>query len=386
MKYLSWISLADCHISLMDSLGKIQTNGWNTRTIEKLKLFNDAVDFAIEKRVDFVTILGDLFNTPNPGAKLRNAISLILKKLFEARNIKLFILGGNHDGEEGYYPLSSESNFVNSICPNMFNVITKNTIFDISGQSFVFIPFTKDFKNIEDYLKILSENFLSKNTIVFGHFPILNYQMDNSFPSPEGVNAGCLNNFYCTYLGHFHKRSECFKHQYIGSPYYIDFKSIEGDRGFVYSVISKENYSSKGFVLKDEFIDLSFSDRQFDNISIIEQNGFDKIISENRSIDINEYLNFNAVDKDIIRISLFGNRDWLNLIDQTELKKKFIDAGAFLVFIETKEDDKDKVNEINMIESGPEESVRTYLTEKKREDLIDIGVDLIYKAESSLEE
>ncbi len=58
--------------------------------------FNEAVDIAVEKKVDFIIHTGDFFHSSRPPNRILVESMEILKRLKE-RNIPLFTISGNHD-------------------------------------------------------------------------------------------------------------------------------------------------------------------------------------------------------------------------------------------------------------------------------------------------
>lgn len=84
---MKFAHLADCHIG-----------GWREPKMQNLGIlaFVKAVDSCIAKKVDFIIISGDLFNTPLPAIEgLKNAVM----KLKEAKDkgIPVYVVGGSHD-------------------------------------------------------------------------------------------------------------------------------------------------------------------------------------------------------------------------------------------------------------------------------------------------
>ena len=79
--------LADCHIG-----------GWRDPTMRDLsiKAFAKAVSVAIEKKLDFVLISGDLFNTSFPNIDNLKQVFLELKRLKE-EDIPVYLIPGSHD-------------------------------------------------------------------------------------------------------------------------------------------------------------------------------------------------------------------------------------------------------------------------------------------------
>lgn len=79
--------IADCHIG---SWREPKMNHLSTEAFEK------AINISIEKKVDFVIIAGDLFNTPLPAIDKLKSVVIKLKELKD-RNIPVYGIPGSHD-------------------------------------------------------------------------------------------------------------------------------------------------------------------------------------------------------------------------------------------------------------------------------------------------
>ena len=79
--------IADAHIG-----------GWRDPKMSELSVvaFERAIDICLDKKVDFVIIAGDLFNTALPGIEFMNAV---VKKLLELKTagIRVYAIQGSHD-------------------------------------------------------------------------------------------------------------------------------------------------------------------------------------------------------------------------------------------------------------------------------------------------
>jgi DNA repair protein SbcD/Mre11 len=84
---MKFTHLADCHIG-----------GWRHPVMKKLnnESFRYAIKFSIEKKVDFILIAGDLFNTAFPDIDSLKVVFTNLKKVKE-KKIPVYIIPGSHD-------------------------------------------------------------------------------------------------------------------------------------------------------------------------------------------------------------------------------------------------------------------------------------------------
>jgi DNA repair protein SbcD/Mre11 len=79
--------LSDCHIG-----------GWREEKLRKLNLdcFREAVNVVLIKKVDFVLISGDLFNTAIPQIDFIKDVTIEIKKLKDV-GIPIYVVAGSHD-------------------------------------------------------------------------------------------------------------------------------------------------------------------------------------------------------------------------------------------------------------------------------------------------
>jgi len=84
---MKFTHMADCHIG-----------GWRDPKMQDvvMRSFQSAINTSIEKKVDFILISGDLFNTSLPGIETLKTVTLELKKLKDHK-IPVYIVPGSHD-------------------------------------------------------------------------------------------------------------------------------------------------------------------------------------------------------------------------------------------------------------------------------------------------
>lgn len=102
MKAFSFIHTADLHLdSPFKGISELDEKISSELTEATFKTFNKIVDLGIEKQVDFLLIVGDVYDGAdrNPRAQLRFRKSL--KRLSEA-GISAYIVHGNHDPLDGW--------------------------------------------------------------------------------------------------------------------------------------------------------------------------------------------------------------------------------------------------------------------------------------------
>ncbi|MCA0351806.1 MAG: exonuclease SbcCD subunit D [Chloroflexi bacterium] len=90
------LHLADIHIG-MENYGRIDsTTGLNTRLIDYLDRFAEALQIGIEHDVDLVLIAGDIYKNRTPNPTHQREFARRLRSVLD-RGIPVFMLVGNHD-------------------------------------------------------------------------------------------------------------------------------------------------------------------------------------------------------------------------------------------------------------------------------------------------
>lgn len=90
------LHLADIHIG-MENYGRIDsTTGLNTRLIDYLDRFAEALQIGIEHEVDLVLIAGDIYKNRTPNPTHQREFARRLRSVLD-RGIPVFMLVGNHD-------------------------------------------------------------------------------------------------------------------------------------------------------------------------------------------------------------------------------------------------------------------------------------------------
>lgn len=86
---MKFLHLSDTHLGY-------HQYGLQERAVDFFDVFNEAVDVALEKKVDFVVHTGDFFHSSRPSNQIILQGIEILRRLKDAR-IPIFVISGNHD-------------------------------------------------------------------------------------------------------------------------------------------------------------------------------------------------------------------------------------------------------------------------------------------------
>jgi exonuclease SbcD len=125
-------------------ISDVHLGGWKQQPLQDLNLksFRMAIDICIEKKLDFILISGDLFDSAYPSIEILKETFFEFKRLKEAK-LQCFIIAGSHD-------------------------------FSISGKTFLDVlekaGFCKNVANIEE-----SKEKIILNPIIFGGVAIYGY-------------------------------------------------------------------------------------------------------------------------------------------------------------------------------------------------------------------
>lgn len=354
---INFITTGDFHLKVNEPLGKRLSDGRNSRLIDKLNILDRVFNFAIQKQVTFVVIDGDIFETHTPSALLRTELSKLLAKL-NSNGILIFMIPGNHDIQENVYTYESEESLLSE---SKLRVITNCHVCKEYGLKIAFVPYSRDFNSIESYI-----SKLDKTTILFGHFPILGAKFDNNSVSMEGVNAEVFKHIAFAYLGHFHRPQFGPNWIYAGSPFNVDFKSIDSKKGFIYTEVEP----SEG-KFNNTFI--SCADKQFDLVELYESNY--------ETIDSSLYKDH------IVKLRFRGTQDWISSIDRHKIQREWYNNGVDKVIVESEIEKKTLINAGDkVVLSTTVDSVKWFAEKSNRIDMMELGNSLVEQASKQLQE
>jgi exonuclease SbcD len=256
MDDITFIHTSDIHLGRKFNYLKDKAGDAREHLFEVLKKISD---LAIEKKVKFIIIAGDLFDSTNPDlysvGKFLNFVSVLA-----GQKIRVVVLPGTHDylSENGIY---SNKNLFNAY-KNLFifndPIIRSVTFEDLSVTLYAYPPVA----NKMDKSPISGFNMdddVSLYRIIIAHGSV--QIPGKSDPKDSPITFEEIESSKASYiaLGHWHQNLDftrkvpCF---YSGSPELIDIDQSES--GFVmYGDLSKGIYES-----------IKVGDRYFDELSI----------------------------------------------------------------------------------------------------------------------
>ncbi len=280
------------------------------------KAFNNCINFALLKNVDFVLISGDTFDSNEQDFKSKLILKEGLEKL-EKADIKVFLVGGNHDPISSYnkntFNFDENSNIkiigLNTVSPY------KNTVLDKSGNEIAIIQalsFNENTFNENPIKYFEPKEFDEKNLFNIG---LLHCDLDASKQSPY---APCLLgelqslNYNYWALGHIHLPNYDEKNiQYSGTIQGRNTKET-GIHGIRYIKV-ENNQIIKNSLIPTDVI-------RFEDITIDLSQSNDEITAYNQIME--ELLNFSGSNNNyncelhLIRLELIGHINFFSEINE----------------------------------------------------------------------
>ena len=228
-RMLRFIHAADLHLG---NTGP-STLGLSPKWVERIKnasykAFNNLIDKALELKVDFILLSGDLLDTSTPTLRSQLELYKGLNRLSEA-NIKVFMVGGNHDPLNLKKAQSEMPNGVHLFGDKPETVSFKKgdlILAEISGISY---PTAKVTEDLSLLLKPGSEGF----QIALLHTNVAGYGNKDNY-SPSELDSLVRTGFDYWALGHVHTKAVLNENPYVVYPGTTQGQHINetGPKGF----------------------------------------------------------------------------------------------------------------------------------------------------------
>jgi len=288
MKF-NFTHITDIHLGSYGQ-GNVEAGGLNSRFIDFVKTYNEAIDYTIENNCDFCLIPGDIFKHKDPQPIEMDAFGNGLNKLREA-NIPVIIVLGNHDlflserlknsiavlktmNLSGIYISEQPENIYiktkagDKICIQTMPYQSKALLgMDTHEEVALYIKDTMD-----EFYKIKEKGV---PCIFAGHFSIKDsvtgaeQQTINKFNEPiVGKDAFMGKKYVYAAMGHLHRFQEVMKDPivvYGGSLNRTDFNEWKEDKGFVHGTFDGTFSYKFVKVNAKKFIDLEYNVEDSEN-------------------------------------------------------------------------------------------------------------------------
>ncbi len=211
-----FIHVSDTHLGFSDLEILDEEEKFNIREEDVYKSFEFVINYAIDKKVDFIIHSGDIFHRSSPNNRALVFLSNQLSKL-EENKIPIYIIAGNHDFPKSVFTTPIHNLFDSFKYCKMFYA-EEYSVFDNGFCYLHTLPhINNENKYNEESLK-LAITETDKPNILITHVSMPNYLMEEYgervFPEEK---LEYLINFDYTALGHWHK----YKHlKSYGNVYY----------------------------------------------------------------------------------------------------------------------------------------------------------------------
>lgn len=196
------------------------------------------IEFCAEKGIRRLIVLGDFFDN-------RNFISVkildIIINIVQKRDMKMFLLVGNHDT---LYKNTNEVNSPALVFKNYENVQVVDTAeeIELDGIPCLFLPWI----NKDNWDSSMTAIKKTKAKYCFAHLELQGFEMTSGIKCIAGLNVPTFKKFKQVYTGHFHlvqKKGNIF---YLGSFYQTTWADC-GDQKFIYTL---DGTAGMDFVIK----------------------------------------------------------------------------------------------------------------------------------------
>jgi len=238
-----------------------------------IKSFHNLVDTAINEKVDFVLIAGDLFDSDERSVRAVKEFNKGAKKLYD-HNIDIYMIAGNHDPINGnnFFKIFENVNIFSSKKAEVKEYkVDKELKARIIGQSY---------RSNSDSRKMYENYNLADNSVY--NIALLHTQLDrqNNNYVPGNLNDLLkINNIDYWALGHIHQNKILHKEKpltvYPGIPQGRDFGEPNMKGFYLVEFKSKKDYKIE-FIANSDYIwkEVNFTISKKENVK-----SFSEIIS-----------------------------------------------------------------------------------------------------------
>ncbi len=188
-----------------------------------------------KRKIKDIFFLGDFFhNRSEISVQTIHVASLILEKL---KDFNIVMIVGNHDA---FYKNRADIHSLGLISGHS-NVTIVDTLTEVEafGQKLLFVPWNTEIPD-------------EKYDIIFGHFEIQNFKMNNFKVCDHGLMASeLLKKTGMVFSGHFHNRNTKAYTEgtilYVGNTFPMDFSDVGNIKG--YHVLDLEDFKYNEYSL-----------------------------------------------------------------------------------------------------------------------------------------
>lgn len=191
---------------------------------DQIYILNQIVDICVREKVDCLFVCGDVYNNTSPTPDSMSALNDFLNKLVD-KNIKTFIIYGNHDSDQRVAYLSNLVKKSNIYLSDKFdgNIETITVKDDFGDVVIHLLPFVKasyarkiypkeKIESFDDAIRAILKNHKvdkTKRNIILAHQHVTGAEFsdveEKFIGGLDNVNANVFDDFDYVALGHIHK-------------------------------------------------------------------------------------------------------------------------------------------------------------------------------------
>lgn len=279
---MKFLHLADLHLdSTFSGLPSNLTTNISEIKNSTNQAFEKAVDDAIAENVDFVVIVGDIFDLHQPSPQTQLFFAEQIKRLVD-QNIYVTISFGNHDylDRNDFFVAPDNHLFVFNGEPEIFSFTTRNNIpVDIAGFSYQQNHLTED---QAAKFPVANPNHFSVATI---HGSVKTSNDEQNVYAPFTITELLAKNYQYYALGHIHKIETLHEEPFIGYSGNTQGRNINelGNKGFYQVTVDDQSFKTT-----QKFVKTSVINYQEINLSLT---------SETNQTDLNDQIIQNINDE-----------------------------------------------------------------------------------------
>ncbi len=213
---MKFIAIADSHLSLYSNDPMVKESGLPLRLHTLNGVLRNIVDYARDKEINNIAILGDVFHTKSIIHAL--AQSVLLDFIRESRDIQFIVIDGNHD-------VSSKSGTGVSILkcldsePNVLMLHSPSLVDNIW-----FVPWGLD---MVPNIKAGTDDYLA------AHIGLNEAQLSSGVSIVSDIRIGDFRHYKHCFLGHYHLPQTLGNVTYVGSPIQLDWGEKHEEKRFL---------------------------------------------------------------------------------------------------------------------------------------------------------
>lgn len=297
---MKFIHAADIHFDAPFTTITNRLNLGQERRLDQRRAFREMINFAKERKVDFIFLTGDIYENEYVRKSTIDYINNLFK---EIPDIKIIIVPGNHDPKikNSFYDNYNWAENVLIMSEKIRKIEYENI--DIYGYGF------ENFNLYSDEIKAIEVDQKRFNILV-SHGDIYNKSEYNYIDKEE------IKKFDITLLGHIHKRDEI----YCGSLISLGFDEL-GEHGFRYGKIVGGKYLS-------EFIKVDNKEFKKENLDVSDIESEEELIEKiNSYFDENVFFEICLVGVKKINFNIDYKLINKNIIKIKDLSKNIINTS-----------------------------------------------------------